>query len=280
MIFLEILVLAIMQGITEFLPISSSGHFVVLASLLERGGMPLDEKLAVNVILHVGSLAAIVVFYWRRIWRLLSADRRVIGLLAVASVPAAAVGFLLREHAKNALEDPLTAGLMFLVTAAMLLWTSRHQSGDTLYRDLSYPRAMAVGVMQAFAILPGISRSGSTIVAGMAVGLRRDEAATFSFLMAIPVIAGAGLLEVWKHKYLVGKWLLELWEHKNLVEQTTSATPVIALVLGAATSFAVGLLALAWLVRWIQQGQLHRFAWWLLVVGPLVIAWQLLERWR
>lgn len=259
MILLEILFLAVVQGITEFLPISSSGHMVVLASLFDHMGIHLEEKLTVNVILHLGSLLAILVFYWRRIWQLLGADRRVVGLLAAASVPAAVVGLMLKKYCEATLENPLTAGLMFLVTAAMLLWTSRHQSGETLCRDLSYSRAFLIGVLQAVAILPGVSRSGSTIVAGLAVGLRRDEAATFSFLMAIPVIAGAGILEL-----------------KDLFEQGVNSTPATALLLGAIVSFVVGLASLAWLIRWIQQGRLHRFAWWLLLIAPLVIAWQVL----
>jgi undecaprenyl-diphosphatase len=261
MILLEILFLAVVQGITEFLPISSSGHLIVLASLFDQFGVTIEEKLAVGVVLHMGSLLAIVVFYWRRIWQLLGADRRVIGLLVVGSLPAAVAGLLLKKYCEEYLESPLTAGLMFLVTAAMLLWTGRHQSGETDCRDLSYSRAFLIGLLQAVAILPGISRSGSTIVAGMAVGLKRDEAATFSFLLAIPVMAGAGLLEC-----------------RDMLEQGMNSTPPFALLLGAFVSFIVGLATIAWLVRWIHQGQFHRFAWWLLLIGPLVVLWQLVGR--
>ena len=147
---------------------------------------------------------------------------------------------------------------MFLVTAAMLLWSARIRSGTTLCRELSYARALGIGVFQAFAILPGISRSGATIVAGMTCGLKRDEAATFSFLLAIPAIGGAGLLE-----------LVEL-----MGRSPESSSPGV-LAVGAAVSFAVGLAALGWLVRWLRQGRLHRFAWYLLVLGPVVIVWQL-----
>jgi undecaprenyl-diphosphatase len=181
-----------------------------------------------------------------------------VGLLVVASLPAAVVGLALKKFCEDTLENPMTAGLMFFVTAAMLLWTGRHQSGQTEYRDLSYPRALVIGVLQAIAILPGVSRSGSTIVAGLAVGLKRDEAATFSFLMAIPVIAGAGLLDT-----------------KDMIEQGTGGLSAAMLLVGVLISFVVGLAALAWLIRWIQQGQFHRFAWWLLLIGPLVVVWQL-----
>jgi undecaprenyl-diphosphatase len=156
----------------------------------------------------------------------------------------------------------MAAGLGFFVTAAMLLWTGRHQSGQTDCRDLSYPRALLIGVLQAIAILPGVSRSGLTIVAGLGVGLKRDEAATFSFLLAIPAIAGAGLLGT-----------------KDMIEQGTGGLSIAMLVFGALISSVVGLAALAWLIRWIQQGQFHRFAWWLLLIGPLVVVWQLATYW-
>ncbi|MBN1591278.1 MAG: undecaprenyl-diphosphate phosphatase [Pirellulales bacterium] len=261
MLYLEILFLAVVQGITEFLPISSSGHLVVLAALFEEWGIHMDEKLTVNIVLHLGTLAAILVFYWRRIWALLGADRRVIGLLIVATIPAVVVGVPLKKYGTEFLENPLLAGCMFLVTGALLLWVRRCKPGETECRELSYSRALIVGLFQAFAILPGVSRSGSTIVAGLGTGLRRDEAATFSFLLAIPVIGGAGLLEV-----------------KDLVEQSGNGTPVLALIVGGLVSFVVGLVALAWLVRWIQKGQLHYFAWWVLALGPVVIAWQLWTR--
>ena len=258
MVYLEIILLAIVQGITEFLPISSSGHLVVIASIFEELGAELQEKLTVSIVLHLGTLAAIVVFYWRRIWALLGKDRRVISLLIVGSLPAALVGVPLKKYGTDYLESPLLAGFMFLVTGAMLLWVQRCKTGETECRDLGYGRALLIGLFQAFAILPGISRSGSTIVAGLGTGLRRDEAATFSFLLAIPAIGGAGLLEV-----------------KDLIEQSSNGTPVLALLVGGLVSFVVGLAALAWLVRWIQKGQLHYFAWWVLVLGPVVIAWQL-----
>lgn len=258
MLYLEIIFLAIVQGITEFLPVSSSGHLIVLASVFDQFAERMEDKVTVNIMLHVGTLAAILAFYWRRIWALLGRDRRVIGLLIVGSIPAAVVGVPLKLYFDDVLKNPLLAGFMFLVTGAMLIWVGRFKPGQTECRDLSYRHALLVGLFQAFALLPGISRSGSTIVAGLGTGLRREEAATFSFLLAIPAIGGAGLLEV-----------------HGLFKESSNATPVLALVVGGLVSMVVGLGALAWLVRWIQKGQLHYFAWWVLAVGPAVIAWQL-----
>lgn len=257
---LVIIVLAIIQGIAEFLPISSSGHLIIFASIFDEFGTKLEEKLAVGIVLHVGTLLAILVFYWRRILLLLSSDRRVIPLIVVGSIPAAIVGFGLKKYAESTLESPLVAGTMLIVTGAILVWSKYHQAGQTECRDLSYKNAFLIGLAQAFAILPGVSRSGSTIVAGLGVGLRRDEAATFSFLLAIPAIAGAALLET-----------------KDLLEQSSNQVPILWLLIGGTVSFVIGLAALAWLVRWIQEGRLQLFAWWLFVLGPAVIIWQLLK---
>jgi len=258
MLWLEILILAVVQGIAEFLPISSSGHIVVGSALFDQFGHPVHEKLTVNIVLHLGTLAAILVFYRRRILQLLHSDRRVIGLLLVGSIPAAVAGFVIKEYFIAGLESPLTAGLMFPITGLMLLWSARHCSGETTCRELSYTKALIVGLFQAFAILPGISRSGATIVAGLGCGMRRDEAAAFSFLLAIPAIGGAGLLEVVK-----------------LLREPLGTVPLAVLSVGAAVSFVVGLVALGWLIRWIDQGKLYLFAWWVIPVGIIVIMWQI-----
>ncbi len=267
MMLFEIIFLAIVQGITEFLPISSSGHLIILQSIFDQCGIRIEEKLTVGIILHLGTLLAILVFYWQRLWALFGKDRRVVALILVGSIPAAAVGFTLKKYATGVLESPLVAGGLLIVTGLMLLWGSRHQGGQSECRDLSYRRAFYIGVFQAFAILPGISRSGSTIASGLACGLKRAEAATFSFLLAIPAIGGAGLLEI-----------KDLVERASETGAVPNGVPVYALVLGGLVSFFVGWASLAWLVRWLEKGRLQLFAWWVFLVGPAVILWQLLSR--
>ncbi|MGI6420049.1 MAG: undecaprenyl-diphosphate phosphatase [Thermoguttaceae bacterium] len=261
MLLLQVVLLAVVQGIGEFLPISSSGHVVVLASLFEQFGQSFPgEKLTVNIVLHLGTLLAILVFYWRRILGLLGGERRVIGLVAAGTVPAVIAGLWVGRYFGGVLESPMTTGLMFPITGIGLLWTMRATPGEITCRNLSYRHALVIGLAQAFAILPGISRSGATIVAALACGMRRDEAATFSFLLAIPVIAGGGLLH-----------LADVFEHPPADSQ-----PGI-LAIGALVSFAIGLVALGWLIRWLEGGKLHRFAWWVLILGPVVVGWQLLS---
>lgn len=262
MLLIEIILLAVVQGIGEFLPISSSGHIVVLATLFEEFGQTFDgEKLTVNIVLHLGTLVAILVFYRHRIVDLLTRERRVIGLVIVGTLPAVVIGLWIKKFYGDAFESALLTGFMFPITGLALLWTARIKPGEITCADLRYEEALLIGFAQAFAVLPGISRSGATIVAGLARGMRRDEAAAFSFLLAIPAIAGGGVL--------------------HLLDLVTAETPPAhaspgLLLLGAVVSFVVGLASLAWLIRWLEQGRLYLFAWWVLILGPVVVVWQLL----
>lgn len=254
---IQILILAIVQGIAEFLPISSSGHLVVVSALF---GMK-EGTTELNIILHFGTLLAIVLFYWKRIIALLSEDKKVIPLLIVGTIPVGVVGVLLKYYAPWITEYPLLAGFMLPVTGMMLLLLPKIPQGEKDYQDISFVTAILIGCAQAFAILPGVSRSGSTIVMGAALGLKRQAAATFSFLLAIPAILGATVFEI-----------------KDMVEsETGSTTPIWLLALGTFAAFAVGLLALRWLVQWVEKGKLHWFAYWLIPFGFCIVIWQLYE---
>ncbi|MEM9187122.1 MAG: undecaprenyl-diphosphate phosphatase [Planctomycetota bacterium] len=261
---LEILILAVVQGLTEFLPVSSSGHLVVANAALEAAGKAEAKDLVeVNIVLHVGTLLAVLVFYRRAIARLLGADRRVIAPLLVGTIPAVVIGLPIKLFFDEVLESPLLAGFMFPVTAAMLVWVSRQPEGTRDYQELSLREAAGIGLMQALALLPGISRSGSTIAGGLVAGLRREAAGTFAFLLAIPVIAGPGLIEV-----------AEMLRDSG-AEQSAGATPTPTLLVGMAVAFAVGYGALAALIQFVKQGRLAAFAWYLVPLGVTVAAWQL-----
>ncbi len=247
---MEMVVLAIVQGIAEFLPISSSGHLVLVGVLLGET----SESAAVEIILHTGTLASILVIFWRRILLLLTSNHRMIPLLVIGTIPAVLVGLPIKMHAEYILKSPLLAGCMLLVTAAMLLVLPRLPRRDGDYTEFRWWQALLVGCFQAFAILPGVSRSGATIFGGRLLGLRAPDAVTFSFLLAIPAISGATVLAI-----------------KDLRDEGVSGDDVILLVVGAVISFTVGIFALRWLIRWSRKERLHWFAYWCAPVGVLVI---------
>lgn len=270
---LEIFLLAIVQGLTEFLPVSSSGHLVVANAVLEAlGKEPTQDLIEVSIVLHLGTLAAVLVYYWRQIVQLLGVDRRVIPLLIIGTLPAAVVGIFMKKVLPEAtsgsiLDNVLLAGFMFPVTAAILWWSERRSStaegatalpSEQTYQTMSWKSALAIGAAQAFAILPGISRSGSTIAAGLGAGLQRESAATFAFLLAIPAIAGAGVLE-----------------GLDVLKEGTTGTPILLLSAGFVVSFLVGLAALALLIRVVRNGRLSRFAFYLVPLGIAVVAWRM-----
>lgn len=257
---LHLIVLAVVQGITEFLPISSDGHMVVVNTLWEQifgGGF--EDFLSVEIILHGGTLLAILVMYWRRLVRLLAADRHMLGRIFVGSLPAAAVGLPLHkiDALHKWLENPMLAGCMLPVMGLLLLLGGGQAGGTTDYNQVTYRQAFLIGLAQATAILPGISRSGTTIITGLALGLRREAAATFSFVMAVPVVGGAFLLEASKLLTTSQGGLGSAW-----------------LWVAAAVAFVVGLAALTLLLHWLRQGRLRPMGWWCLAIGIAFIAWQ------
>lgn len=263
---LEMILLAIVQGITEFLPISSDGHLAVVNTLLQaRGEGEVPDLVETTIVLHLGTLASVLIFYRREIYRLITANRRGFLPLIVATIPAGVIGVgvekgLPDETTKWLLESPLLAGLGFFVTAAALWRLGRTREGELDYLDTPPWKAALIGLFQAAAILPGVSRSGMTISSGVGLGLKREAAATFSFLMAIPVIGGAGLLKL-----------------KDAVDKGTTSTPVPTLALGFIISMLVGIAALWVLLKMLRRGRLELFVYYLTPLGIAVTSWQLLK---
>ena len=258
---IETSILAVVQGIAEFLPISSSGHLVILGAIMNAAR---SDEPTLEIILHAGTLGSILVVFWNRIIALLSSDRRVIPLLIVGTIPAVVVGLTLKSQFPWILKNPALAGSMLIVTGAMLIVLGRLPKHPGDYRGLSWLSAALIGCFQAFAILPGISRSGSTILGGRLMGLKTDDAVTFSFLLAIPAISGATVLAI-----------------KDVIDEINTGTPLtyqpLELALGAFISFAVGIFALKWLIGWSRQDRLHWFAGWCIPVGVLVIVLSVMQ---
>jgi undecaprenyl-diphosphatase len=259
----QVLVLAVVQGVTEFLPISSDGHLAIVAPLLFGSSEQPREMMDLTITLHMGTLGSILIYFRQRIWRLLGADRRVIPLLIIGTLPAVAVVLgskvLFDEtQFESVLASPLLAGIMLPVSGIVLLWSLSLRTGEREYRDLTWRESLLIGICQATAILPGLSRSGTTIASSLGLGLSRPAAAGYSFLLAIPALAGAGCYELLK--------LLTSDRHLS------TSPPLLAL--GAGMSFVVGLAAVALLERLLIRGQLQWFGWYCIALGIAVILWQ------
>ena len=202
----QAIVLGLVQGLTEFLPVSSSGHLVLAQEFL---GVE-DKGVTFEILVHFATLLSVLIYFWKILWKMLlsiippfkpelARERKMILLLFIASIPAGIVGFSpMRKFFERAYEQPSTVALLLLVTGSILFLPRlisryRKKKAD---EDVTPKTAIAMGIGQAFAILPGISRSGSTIVSGMVAGVNSSAAAEFSFLMAIPAIAAASVVEL------------------------------------------------------------------------------------
>ena len=251
MTYLDAVFLGLLQGLTEFLPVSSSGHLVLGQHLL---GVK-QPGVAFEVLVHLGTLASVVVYFRRRLWRLvkslytreLSEERRIIGLLIVGTVPAVLAGLFLEDFFERAFSDPLVTSIMLAVTGLILLSTRFVRKGE---RAPDLKSSLIMGIGQALAIMPGISRSGTTISAGLLVGVRPSEAAEFSFLLAIPAIAGAALLE-WRALFNLGAELAGPYAVATLL------------------SFASGLLAVYAVLAVIRRGHFEYFAYYCFAAAAL-----------
>ncbi len=264
-VLLSITVLAIIQGLTEFLPVSSSGHLAILSRI---SGFSADEGLSVGIILHAGSLVAIVAFYFKTLLGFLRRDQlHLLGMVIVGSIPAAFAGILLKKSgiAEKLFGDMLSISLGFLITASLLRLTGKIKftsEASTELKDISLRQALSVGFAQMFAIIPGISRSGSTIAAGILSGIKFEAAAAFSFLLALPAIAGATLLEIIPA-------IRGGFDSENI--------PLSALAVGFAVSMLTSFAALTLLIRIIRKGRLAWFSWYLFLLGAGIMVWQIIS---
>jgi undecaprenyl-diphosphatase len=278
MLLLQAFILGLVQGLTEFIPVSSSGHLQAIPFLF---GWP-PGSLAFDVALYLGTLVAVVAVFRNDLWGMARAAlqprdaeqagaRHLLVLLAIASVPAALVGVAARRIISAALEQPLAIAAFLCLTAVLLWWSERrrvalgtveHAVDDiaaisTELDAVSWRRAVGIGAAQALAIFPGISRSGATIAAGMALGLSRGAAARFSFLMLLPITVGAALVTLPD---------LATTEPGNLPFGPTE------IALGVTVSAISGYLAIRFLLALVARRSLVMFARYVLVLAALLVA--------
>jgi undecaprenyl-diphosphatase len=259
----EAVLYGVLQGITEFLPISSSGHLVLAHSLFGESG---GSDLAFDAILHLATAAAVVIYFRKDIGELINTALRKLGrlpvnekdvvllsALLVGTVPAVILGLFLESLMESAFRSPLLVALV-LVAGSMLFiyaeWIYLNQHRDS---EITIKKGFKIGLFQALALVPGVSRSGASIAGGMLLGLTRSDAAKFAFLLAIPVMFGAG-----------GKKLLEL---------LTSNEPVawISVAAGASAAFFTGLLAIHFMLSFVRKHTLWPFIWYRIFLAFFVL---------
>ncbi|MEC4676434.1 MAG: undecaprenyl-diphosphate phosphatase [Nitrospirota bacterium] len=188
---LEAIILGIVQGVTEFFPVSSTAHLILFPWFFDWGGMV--NTLTFDVALHAGTLLALIIYFWRDWVEMATKKRKLLGLIVLATFPAGIAGLLLNDFVENNLRHPLVITVS-LVLIGIVMFVSEKRSKQQKNGDIGLADALAIGLSQAFALIPGVSRSGITISAGLLRGLDRETSARFSFLMSTPLIAGATLL--------------------------------------------------------------------------------------
>ncbi|WP_044641062.1 undecaprenyl-diphosphate phosphatase [Risungbinella massiliensis] len=250
---LESICLGIIQGLTEFLPISSTGHLYLgrqLFGLRESG-------LIVDTMLHLGTLLAVLLYYRQEIMRLIKQPfTKLSALLVVGTIPAVLFAFLLKDLLEELSDSGITIGWEFLVTGILLLLADRMRSkGTRELSDMNLKDALIIGFAQGAAIFPALSRSGLTVTAAIFRGFTSSTAAYFSFFLSIPAIAGAVLFQ--------GK---ELYS-SGVIE----SIPLSSILLASFSSFIAGYAAIRWMIRLLQDGSLRGFAYYVLALGGIVL---------
>jgi len=268
------LILGVVEGLTEFLPISSTGHLILVGDLLNFN----DERgKAFEVIIQFGAILAVCWEFRARLWRVVSTlgssslSRRFVLNLLIASFPAMSLGLVFGKHIKAVLFAPIPVATAFIVGALIIFWAERLQAKRPIQTivsplhsvdELSHLDALKVGLAQCAALIPGTSRSGATIIGGMLFGLPRAVATEFSFFLAIPVIGGATAYE-----------LLKLWKSPVSLSVDGSSTGdfTLAIIVGFVAAFISAFACVRWLIHYVAGHNFIPFAWYRIVFGLVVL---------
>ncbi len=266
------ILLGILQGITEFFPVSSSGHLAFFEKIFGHNmGMTAAELHLFNVMVHLATAIAVIIVFWKVIVNIFkslfskkeyenvkeSNNLKLVVLIITATIPTAAMGFFLRKYFVKMESNLLFIGIMFFATALMLfLIKAFKKESITEYKRIGFLRAIFIGIMQGLAISPGLSRSGTTIAACRYTGISREKAGEFSFLIAIPAILGAAGLEI--------------------TSSGISGTGAHVFILGFLSAFITGYFALKVLLNFIKKGKLHYFGYYVIIMGiiSIVLHWR------
>lgn len=263
---LQAFLMGLLQGLTEYLPVSSSGHLTIASTLFGIDG---EENLTFTIAVHVATVLSTLVILWREIaWLLrgladtkaplLSPERRYILAIVVSMIPIGIVGVFFKDYVEQIFGSGLLiVGLCLIVTAALL--TMSHYARPRQSDDIGLGRALVIGLAQSIAVLPGLSRSGSTIATGLLLGVRKERMAQFSFLMVIPPILGEALLEILKAA------------KEGTMAAATGDISTTALAIGFLTAFVSGCIACKWMISIVRKGKLVYFGIYCALVGSAIL---------
>ena len=265
---LDALILGSVQGIAEFLPISSSGHLVLLENYL---GLDFESLKSFDVAVHMGTLLAILIYFWKDIWEMVKAIGRLcigrlqstdfygkmILFIIIGTIPAVLLGLFAGDAIDEYFRNPRQVAINIFVVALVFLigeWVYKKYYNNN-FKAITWPKALIIGIAQSIALVPGVSRSGASIVAGLFQGVRRDEAARFSFLLGIPAILGAGL-----------------FTFVNVRNGDSAPVEMLNLIIGFSSSFVFGIASIALLMKFLKKHTLAVFAVYrILLAGVLLI---------
>ncbi|MDQ6480224.1 undecaprenyl-diphosphate phosphatase [Dyadobacter sp. LHD-138] len=244
----QAIILAIVEGITEFLPVSSTGHMIIASSFMGISHLEFTKMFTVNI--QFGAILSVVVLYWKRFFQ--STDFYF--KLFVAFLPAAVLGFLLNDFIDAMLENVIVVAISLLVGGVILLFIDRIANDTTREREISYLDALKIGFFQCIAMIPGVSRSASTIIGGMLQGFSRKQAAEFSFFLAVPTMAAAG-----------GYKLLKTYD-------TIQASDIQTLLIGNLVAFVVAMLAIKFFINFLTKYGFKVFGYYRIILGIVLLA--------
>ena len=263
MTILESIILGIVQGMTEFLPVSSTGHLILTRTLF---GITDGNALASDAVLHLATAAAVIVYFFPDIWLLVQAGLRKLGKLPVnkrdetllysllvATIPAVLFGLSLESLMESTFRSPLLVAAVLIAGSVLFMYAEWMYQKQPRTNEINIRKGLKIGLFQTLALIPGMSRSGATISGGMLLGLSRVEAARFAFLLAVPVITGAGL-----------KKFIEMLGS----DETVAWLPVLV---GAGVSFVVGLAAIHFMLQFVRTHTLWPFIWYRIILASFVI---------
>jgi undecaprenyl-diphosphatase len=248
---LEAIILGIVQGVTEFLPVSSTAHLILFPWFFNWSGEV--DTLTFDVALHAGTLLSLILCFWRDWIELITKKHRLFGLIVLASIPAGAAGFFLNDIAEHDLRNPLLISLTLIAVGFLMLIAEKSNKYKNMEKT-GLKDAIIIGIAQAIAIIPGVSRSGITISAGLFRGFEREAAARFSFLLSTPIIAGATLLHFKKAFISHGNHDLKLFS------------------IGIITSCITGFFAIKFLLAFLKRYPLNLFVYYRFILSAVIIA--------